>query len=32
MKIRWERVKQKVRDIRQEHRIAVTQGTRSRSS
>ena len=32
MKIGYERVKQKARDIRQEYRIAVKQGTRSRSS
>ena len=32
MKIGYERVKQKARDIRQEYRIAVTQGTRSGSS
>ena len=32
MKIGYERVKQKARDIRQEYSIAVTQGTRSGSS
>ena len=32
MKIGYERVKQKARNIRQEYRIAVTQGTRSGSS
>ena len=32
MKIAYERVKQKARDIRQEYRIAVTQGTRFGSS
>ena len=32
MKIGYERVKQKAPDIRQEHRIGVTQGTRSGSS
>ena len=32
MKIGYQRLKQRARDIKQEYRIAVTQGTRSGSS